>query len=406
MRTWRTGGAGVVFFFLLAAQSALADGAPGGGMPGIPPTAVNQYQRLPNVGAPNSTGKSSGSGAGASNPRTVAQLPGAVRPKVKVRCTWSRKHHRGTRTCRYYLAHILFKKCVKKPHDRQRCATVRAAAAAQAGRRAHVAGTSLNEGFLNAPLSAVVRIYWTVTRPNGSTYSSECSGSVLTKGLILTAGHCVYSNVPDGEQGDGTGFAGYYDPTTYVIVPGNTVQNGVAAAPYGEWTVKSMWTTADYAYNGVGGDWGIIEVNPNSEGWPGDVVGTVAAEWDQTLIDDLYSVGYSASGAFLQSQYGGGNKQFYCENTWSPSDSQTDASYEGYYAMLLQPCEADGGASGGPVFTYTPNGWMVVGVNNRGAPRIPYGDTTSVGQYMMSFWLDDRFGQFWNYVVNQVNAGY
>ena len=100
--------------------------------------------------------------------------------------------------------------------------------------------TELGRGFVASPLSSVVRIYWTTPG-----FDHFCSGTVITRGLILTAGHCVYSNPTDGQPENG--FTGYYDVTTYSIVPGNTLTNGRRVAPYGGWTVKSMWTTATYA---------------------------------------------------------------------------------------------------------------------------------------------------------------
>jgi hypothetical protein len=58
------------------------------------------------------------------------RIPAAARASmsapVKARCSWSRGHHRGTKTCRYYRVNTLVKVCVKKPGQRARCRLVQA----------------------------------------------------------------------------------------------------------------------------------------------------------------------------------------------------------------------------------------------------------------------------------------
>jgi hypothetical protein len=227
---------------------------------------------------------------------------------------------------------------------------------------------------------------------------------MIKNGIVLTAGHCVYSNYKDGDIGDQTGFVGYYKPTTYYVVPGNTWANGKSTAPYGVWTVKNMWATQDYASGLLGGDWGLIELNPNSNGqYPGDAgVPAYDATWDQPTIDQLYSIGYATAGGFSQAQYDFGNWQYFCDDTWSSgADAMTDtANFGNYYGMVIQPCEETGGASGGPVFTDVSGGWTIVGVNNRGVTG-----SNGFGTYMLSWYLNDAFGAFWTDVIQQVNAG-
>jgi hypothetical protein len=234
---------------------------------------------------------------------------------------------------------------------------------------------------------------------------------------VLTAGHCIYSNQSDGADppptGEGTGFVGYYNMSSYVVTPGEAGPSSTGApdgnGSYGYWTVKDMWTTNEYARESLGGDWGLIELNPDSSGhYPGDYTGTLTATWDQPTVHELYSMGYPYDGGFQLAQYGGGHYQYFCNTLW---EQQTDVlkdaanAYDGYFAMVVDPCGETGGASGGPVFTDTDdNGgaWTIVGVNNRG-PR-PTGNTK--GKWMMSFWLDDHFGAFYNDVVTQIDEGY
>ena len=55
----------------------------------------------------------------AMNGRAASVPPKAVR--LTKRCSWSRRNHRGTRTCRYYHVKLLVKTCVKKAGHRERC---------------------------------------------------------------------------------------------------------------------------------------------------------------------------------------------------------------------------------------------------------------------------------------------
>ena len=230
---------------------------------------------------------------------------------------------------------------------------------------------------------------------------------MIATGLVLTAGHCVYSNYRDGDVGDKTGFVGYYDASTYFVIPGNTMVNGVPTAPYGVWTVRHMWTTGDYGTNDLlGGDWGLIELNPNAQGqYPGDVgIGAFSATWNQPTIGQLYSIGYPTAGYFSASLTNGlGNFQYFCDDNWNPAgDSETDATNFGnYYGLVVQPCAETGGASGGPVFSYANGSWTIVGVNNRG----PVPNSQGLGTYMLSFYFNDSFAAFWRQVVGEINAG-
>ncbi len=53
----------------------------------------------------------------------TGQAASAASSQTTTKCTWSRSHHRGTRTCRFYRNHRLVEKCVRKPGHRQKCRT-------------------------------------------------------------------------------------------------------------------------------------------------------------------------------------------------------------------------------------------------------------------------------------------
>jgi hypothetical protein len=405
--------------FLAAASSALADGGPNG-IPGIPKTSYLSSGTLP-PGSQGATTNTTNSAAGSTHntsppaPRTLPKTgtaPPAMRPKLTKRCTWSRRHHRGTRTCKFYRDHRLTKKCVKRPRHRAVCHQYRNRRAVNTTVRA--AGVSLGSGFLQSPQPAVVRIHWSYTDPQGQVQHRVCSGSLIGNGLVLTAGHCVYSNQHDGADsttGEGTGFVNYFDLRTYEIVPGEAgyTSDGSPRGSYGTWSVKNMWTTSEYASVSLGGDWGLIELSPDANGnYPGPSTGTYNAIWSQPTIHELYSIGYPTAAGFGQAQYGFGYFQYHCNTVW---DAQTDVwhdptnPYNNYFPMDISPCAETGGASGGPVFTDTDNNggnWTIVGVNNRG-PRVT---GTQFSTDMMSFYFDDNFGSFYNYVVSQITQGY
>jgi len=379
---------------------ALADTVTGG-LPPIPPgltpaASVATGPAGSTASGPGGTTTSAATSAPAPAPPPTAPVPAAITK----RCTWSKQHHRGTRVCRYFQSGKLIRKCVKKAGQAQVCT----AEAADVHGMARTAGTAVQSGFFTPTSNAIVKIFWSFTNPaSGERFTSQCSGAMIAVGLVLTAGHCVYSNAVDGQHE--TGFVGYYDPSTYTVVPGETLVNGQPSGPYGAWQVKNMWTTNNYSNSGmVGGDWGIIELSPNSSGtYPGAYVGEYRAEWNVPSITQLTSIGYPVDGAFSEPQNGGGLLQFYCENTLTSADFVTDPAYfGGYTAMVLQLCQETGGASGGPVFAENGGRLVIVGVNNRGAPLAT---STAFGTEMLSFYFDDGFGTFWNSVIGFVNAG-
>jgi hypothetical protein len=227
--------------------------------------------------------------------------------------------------------------------------------------------------------------------------------------VILTAGHCVYSK--GGVDGDLPHI--YYDVASYSIVPGNywDGQGQSGRAPYGQWSVKNMWAANEYQGDTVGGDWGIIEVNPNGQQYPGDVVGTLNARWNYSFPtgSELYLTGYPASAGFRSATYGSGNAQYFCDMHWT----RVDGDKNGYaptvfgtsYAVDSEPCKLTGGASGGPQFVRQEDGsWVIFAVNNRG--KDSNGDTLdSWGVNTLGFWFESRFGAFWQDVIAQIEAG-
>ena len=315
------------------------------------------------------------------------------------------RHRTRTRTCRYYRASRLYKTCVKKrTYHRYHCRYAHSSGAAEPVVHAHsAASTELYFGFATQPLSTVVRIYW---YPKAGYGPATCSGTIIRRGLILTAAHCVFANKIDGPR---EGYPEGFYANTFHIVPGNNTSNGYGvqgSGPYGEWTASRYWAGDDY-FGGatVGGDWAVIAVNPNAQGqYPGDVIGAQEnVTWNAPIPDgtEFFLTGYPASGIFQTNpSFGYGNHQYICDATWS-RPGLTGAGYGTYYALDFDPCQLNGGASGGPVFMHQADGsWTIIGVNNRGNLR-----ADGYGQDMQSFYMDGRFGTLWQEVLTDLGAG-
>jgi Trypsin len=286
-------------------------------------------------------------------------------------CTTRGKGRHRVRACRIYDATgRLASTCTKAGRKKVKCHTVKhgrkARSAADMGRNATV-------------VQPVVRFY-----KNGSGW---CSGTLLTRGIVLTAAHCLVSN------------GSYYNPTSLIVTPANQLStSGAAVAPYGNFHVRRSIVPQGY-YDGtdIGLDWGFVEVSADANGWyPGDYTGTYSATWNADVRSEqvLSRTGYPGELPFTNPANGGGNVQYHCNAPWSGRHEYFGSSY----ALYDEPCEMNGGSSGGPVFWYDASAgkWTIVGVNNRAA-RDPQ---SNIGLNALSFYFNSNFGTFWSSMLS------
>jgi hypothetical protein len=179
----------------------------------------------------------------------------------------------------------------------------------------------------------VGRLYFTT--PAG--VAMLCSASVVSRDVILTAGHCAFTN---------SGVRGYN--YNFRFVPS---QQG-NSHPYGDWVggrplVWQRWADGDFSQ-----DYAFIKFGPGglSGRLVGDVVGASFVLMNPPLNSNLYELGYPATGVFSSP----GNLLWFC---YSPYGGYR-ATGSGYTIGI--GCKANGGTSGGPWFHAYNGSWNYV----------------------------------------------
>ena len=309
----------------------------------------------------------------------------AKKPKTRIRCVI---HNGGKTTCTYTRSGHAYKRCnfSNRRLKNGKCTFLKhksASARAAAALRARAAASIAWQGFPNPGISQVGKLF--IFR--GNSWVTACSGTLVTRTLVLTAGHCVF----DRDAGK------YYDRIYFV--PGGTYNAAAGAvkmnAPYGVWKGYAWWTTGNYQSTGDSSlDWGLLELQPDDGSTAGQKAGTFQAFYDipWPVGTRIYSVGYSASGVWRMPSFFEGRQQYAC-----------DSSYTGWQQIvggygLTIDCTMNGGASGGPWFRFYNGKWVIVGVNNLCTPKT--NDTCApYSSQIISSYFDKRFASFYASVV-------
>lgn len=393
----------VCVVLLAGVGGVLMGPAPAGAQ--APGSASSYVSDMPSVtsfdaqpGALPTTGAQQQLGRRIANPETVA--PGSSPPKGRVptvalraRChrrTGSRRVRCVVKQRRRVVKRCSFGRHVGKRKAARRCLrrARKAGASTLGGVRGHATALQWH-GFPGQTMPAVGKLVWDM----GGGRWNVCSGTVVSRSLMLTAGHCL--------TGDGKPEVGWFAPGSTAASGGDNFQN--IYAPYGWWQLRRSRSWVPTAWNqsrDYGRDWGLAEILPDASGRRiGDVVGawTITPNIRWGAGANAFLVGYAATGWWADTTSGlRGRGQYACNALW---DGDWQASGSGYDIAVR--CPMNGGASGGPWFIRLNDGsWTIGGVNSRcqafdaARPNCsPYGDK------LITSYMNDGMLEFWNAVA-------
>ncbi len=361
------------------------------------------------------------------------QAPAKTKPKRTRRCST-----RGQRrTCRISVGGRHVRTCVRARRGaRERCRVVRSKTRVQASAsaasssfspsalsragaqksrlravlrdprvRARIS-TVTQHGYQDNVVPAVGRFYYQASQGENP-LKAWCSGTLILRGVVLTAAHCLYQNTWDervtGKRSSSP--AGYFDIRQMSFTPGHTINGqGGPAGNYGTWGVADAFVSEAYKADEDAQDWALVLLAPRNGAYPGDSTGTFAAHGGVSLGFNapLVKMGYPASGAFAKAEYWYGSRQYYCSIAWQQRRVPAGGtiSPNGWY-MLAEGCPMNGGSSGGPVFAkFSDGSYGIIGVNNRGSGRTL---TDPFGFRGINLWFDQTAISFFNSVIQYWN---
>jgi V8-like Glu-specific endopeptidase len=236
-------------------------------------------------------------------------------------------------------------------------------------------------GFIH--VNVVGRLYY--REPNGVPYT--CSGTVVSRDVVVTAGHCAYTAPPNAVTGWNS--MEMFVPDKYG-----------SSKPYGSWAIATSSTWPRWRQSGWWPhDYAFLKIAPDSAGRHiGDLTGTAGLVIDATTIDDIWSIGYPRTGFFRTWD---GEYSYYCYSPYSSPSTVADSDgVVGY--DIGYGCYMTGGASGGPMFVNYQGSWInVVSVNSHCWPVGCNGEGANVwSRNLWGPYFDDDTLSLFNTAVN------
>lgn len=255
-------------------------------------------------------------------------------------------------------------------------------------------------GWLNQVMLTVGRIVAVYPLADGRILTSLCSGTVVTRTLVVTAAHCVYSAANGGYAKE----IYFYPGQTW----GDAADPQSVRLPLGYWQANNWWAPDGYRFQGDGGlDYGLIEIGPAADGWLSDYT-RGAWTWTANLryqaLARQYIVGYPSAGFWETARGYHGRGQYGCDTNYDPAaGSETERIGSGY--LMWSRCFMNRGSSGGPWFVAMSNGsWTIGAVSSQcsGRDMTPLNYCNPWADYIRGAYFNENFQAFWNGVQRQL----
>ena len=228
-----------------------------------------------------------------------------------------------------------------------------------------------------------------ITAFDGQMY--RCSGTVVDRDLILTAGHCVLDDpAAPFDANNPSNPAGLPQRATHVKFHAGLY----GSSEIGTWetaTAADIHPSDGYYYDLRGdtpeakdlddtaNDFALVKLAPNNQGHIGDVTGFIPVRPNLGRAPlDKVTLHYPAAGFFNAHCTGSSCMPMYCLSPNPPVFQTESFATTGRY-VVGNGCPLMNGSSGAGIFSLFDGQWWVVSVVSRGGDRTIEGEPTKAG---------------------------